>query len=73
MAKSANQKLKIVYLMRILMEKTDETHSISMAEIIEELAKYDISAERKSLYNDIESLRKFGVDVIGVQQNRTYY
>ncbi|MCD8230993.1 MAG: WYL domain-containing protein [Clostridiales bacterium] len=73
MAKSANQKLKIVYLMRILLEQTDETHSISMAEIIEELAKYDISAERKSLYNDIESLRKFGVDVIGVQQNRTYY
>ena len=32
-----NQKLKILYLMKILLEKTDETHSITMPEIVEEL------------------------------------
>jgi hypothetical protein len=42
--------------MKILLERTDETHSITMSEIIEALASYDISAERKSLYNDIENL-----------------
>ena len=58
--------------MKILLERTDETHSITMPEIIDALAAYDISAERKSLYNDIENLRVYGLDVIGTQEDRTY-
>lgn len=73
MAKGSNQKLKIVYLMKILLEKTDETHSITMAEIISSLECYGITAERKSIYSDIESLRQYGLDIIGEQQDRTYY
>lgn len=72
MPKSSNQKLKLIYLMKILMERTDEMHSITMPEIIDALAAYDISAERKSLYNDIENLRLYGLDVIGTQEDRTY-
>lgn len=72
MPKSSNQKLKLIYLWKILLERTDESHSITLQEIIDELAAYDISAERKSLYNDIENLRLYGVDVIGTQENRTY-
>ena len=49
MAKGANQKLKILYLMKILLEKTDEEHSITMQEIIDSLEAYGIQAERKSL------------------------
>lgn len=44
MAPSPNQKLKLIYLMKILSEKTDETHSITMQEIISSLADYGISA-----------------------------
>ena len=44
MPKSSNQKLKLIYLMKILLERTDETHSITMPEIIEALAAYDITA-----------------------------
>lgn len=72
MSKTSNQKLKIVYLMKIMMEKTDETHSITMSEIIEELKKYGINAERKSIYNDIECLRQYGMDLIGTQEKGTY-
>ena len=72
MAKLSNQKLKIVYLMKILMELTDETHSITMAEIIEKLSTYGISAERKSIYNDIDSLKAYGIDIIGTQEDRSY-
>ena len=72
MPKSSNQKLKLIYLMKILLERTDETHSITMSEIIDALAAYDISAERKSLYNDIENLGVYGLDVIGTQEDRTY-
>lgn len=73
MAKSANQKLKILYLMKIFLEKTDETHRITMQEIIESLESYGISAERKSIYSDIEGLRQYGLDIIGEQEGKTFY
>ena len=72
MSKSSNQKLKLIYLMKILLERTDETHSMTMSEMIDALAAYGIRAERKSLYSDIEALRTYGLDVIGTQQGRTY-
>ncbi len=72
MAVVSNQKLKVMYLMKIMLEKTDETHSITMPEIIEALKMYGITAERKSVYSDIESLRQYGMDIIGTQENRTY-
>lgn len=73
MAKAPNQKLKIMYLMKILLEKTDETHFISMPEIISSLEAYGITAERKSIYSDMECLRLYGMDIIGVQQGHTFY
>lgn len=72
MAKESNQKLKIVYLMKILLEKTDETHSITMPEILESLQAYGVTAERKSIYNDIESLRQYGLDIIGEKQDKSF-
>lgn len=58
--------------MKILLEQTDETHSMTMSEIIAALKSYGISAERKSLYSDIENLRVYGLDVVGIQEGRTY-
>ncbi|MDK2789400.1 MAG: hypothetical protein PWP07_2645, partial [Epulopiscium sp.] len=56
MAKSSNQKLKILYLMKILLEKTDEENAITLNQMIAELERYGIAAERKSIYDDIEAL-----------------
>lgn len=64
MAGNTNQKLKPLYLMKILMEQTDEENALTINEIINELSRYDISAERKSLYNDLELLKQFGIDVV---------
>ena len=58
-----SQKLKILYLMKILLERTDEDHALTMSELISALEEQGISAERKSLYADIDALREFGVDV----------
>ena len=63
MAKQSNQKLKLLYLLRILLENTDEASGMTLSQISAELAKYNISAARKSLYDDIEALRVFGIDV----------
>lgn len=70
MAKSSNQKLKLLYLMKIMLEKTDEEHGLTTAEIISSLAAYDIGAERKSIYDDIEALRCFGLDILKTQNGR---
>ncbi|MDK2798935.1 MAG: hypothetical protein PWQ70_554 [Clostridiales bacterium] len=64
MSSYSNIKLKLLYLMKILLEKTDEKHPMTVKEIIEELGNYDISAERKSIYSDIEILTSFGLDII---------
>lgn len=63
MPRSENQKIKILYLMRMLLERTDSSHIITMQEILAELKQHDISAERKSIYNDIHALREFGMDI----------
>lgn len=63
MAKSNNQKLKLIYIRDMLLKNTDENHYMNMNEIIDNLAKNDIKAERKSIYNDIETLREMGIDI----------
>lgn len=71
MSRGANQKLKLYYLAKIMLEQTDENHGLTMPQIIDELAKYDISAERKSVYSDFLVLEKiFGTEVISEQESR---
>ena len=61
--KNSIQRLKILYLYKIMLEQTDEQHHITMSEIISQLAHYGISAARKALYEDIEALKVFGLDI----------
>ena len=70
-AKSANQKLKLIYLLRFLEEKSDEAHPVRLQDMLEELARYDIRAERKSVYSDLEALREAGYDI--QQENGAYW
>lgn len=73
MPKSPNQKLKLLYLTQILLQCTDEKHPMTVAEMISALASNDISAERKSIYDDLEALRTFGLDVVQVKGKSTGY
>ena len=67
MARSSNQKMKLLYLLKILMEQSDEEHCLSAQTLIEALAAYDIKAERKSIYDDIAQLIDFGYDIVLVK------
>lgn len=67
MAKSANQKLKLLYLLKILTEQSDEEHCMSAQALIDALGVYDIKAERKSIYDDIAQLIDFGYDIVLVK------
>ena len=73
MPKGTNQKFKLYRLAQIMMKKTDEEHYITMPEIKEALAEYDITADRKSLYNDRRDLEILGIEVEGEQDGNRYH
>lgn len=75
MAKSLNQKLKLLYLVDILERKTDEKHPMTAARLIEELEQLGVSAERKSIYDDVEQLSQYGYDIVHIKSriNGGYY
>ena len=63
MAKGAGQKRKTLILARVLLERTDEDHTMTVPELITALEAEGVTAERKSVYDDLEALRGFGLDV----------
>ena len=69
-----HKKLKILYLAKFLQEQTDEDHPATVNDMIRYLNQYDISAERKAIYDDLELLRLYGMDIIySKSKNHNYY
>lgn len=66
MAKSEKQKLKLLYIMQFLLEKTDENHIATTKDLIAYLDANGISAERKSIYSDMDSLADYGMDILKI-------
>lgn len=64
MPKSEKQKQKLLYIIKMLHEKSDEDHPIKMEAILDMLDQEGIKAERKSIYNDMDTLRDFGYDIV---------
>lgn len=73
MGKSSNQKLKLLYLLKMLNEKTDEDNTMTINDMIAELDRYGITAERKSIYDDLEALRHYGLDIASRKSKTTDY
>lgn len=75
MEKNSNQRLRILYLLKLFCEKTDDQHSLSTNQLIQELSQYGISVERKTLYTDIRLLNEYGVDIVREHEgkNRLYH
>ena len=70
--KGDNQKLKMLYLVQLFSRETDDTHKLTMPEIIEKLAADGVNADRKTLYQDFEELRRFGFDIIAEKEGRKF-
>ena len=70
MARSPQQKLKLLYLMDYLLQNTDEAHPASLARLTAHLSGLGVAAERKSLYDDLEALRAYGLDVVCTGRGR---
>ena len=63
MPRSSHQKLKILIIQKALLENTDEDHGLSTEQLQSILREHGIDAERKGIYDDIEELRRFGMDI----------
>lgn len=70
MSRTSHQKLKLYYLKKIMLERTDADHFLSMEQIIEALREVDIAAERKSIYRDLEELENLGVSVENIRKGK---
>ncbi len=73
MPKSSRQKEKLLYLQKIMLEKTDESHGLTAEEIISLLAGYGILTQRKALYDDLRILESFGLDICRTRTDTTRY
>ena len=73
MAAGTNQKLKMLYLIKVLAEETDDQHGLTAQEIIARLGQYEVNADRKTLYRDFDELDRFGLEIIKEQIGRNVY
>ena len=74
MSRMSGQKLKLLVLKDYLLKNTDENHAVTVKDILAYLESCGISAERKSIYDDIESLRTYGLDICAERREKsTWY
>lgn len=73
MPRGTNQKFKLYRLAQIMLEKTDDDHYITMPEIMSALGEYEITADRKSIYNDLRDLEALGIEVEGEPVGNRYH
>ena len=73
MPKGTNQKFKLYRLAQIMLENTDEEHYITMPEIMAALGKYEITADRKSIYTDLRDLEILDIEVEGEPVGNRYH
>jgi predicted DNA-binding transcriptional regulator YafY len=71
--KRTNQKLKLYYLAKIMVNNTGDEHAMTLQDIKNALEQYEITADRKSLYDDFNVLRDMGIDILEKQRGRSYY
>jgi len=71
MAKCFNQKMRLLALIDIFNEHTDEDHGLSLEEIQKMLLEQEIKADRKTLYTDFENLNEYGVEIAKDNRGRT--
>lgn len=73
MAKSENQKQKILVLLDLFKSKTDEEHGVATSDIIDYLAEHGIKAERKTVYADLNTLKEYGYEISKEKKDGNYY
>ncbi len=67
-------KLRLLYLAKILYERTDEDHYLTTAQLMDILEKeYGIKTHRQTIPADVEALRAFGMEIQEVMSSQKRY
>ena len=67
-------KPRILYLLKILLERTDEEHPLSTTQLIGILnEEYGISAHRTTITKDIAALVEYGLDIVTIHSTQSKY
>lgn len=64
---------RILTLLDYLYHQTDDSHSVSVSDILQYWQMHGIQAGRKSVYSDIDLLTNFGVDIIRQKSTQNRY
>lgn len=64
MPKPANQRIRLMMLLNLLREETDEQHPLSVPTIVKRLADKGVTIERKSVYDYLDALQSLGYDIL---------
>lgn len=67
------KKSRILYVYKLLNEKTDENNPITVVQIKRELEKWGFEAFRKTIHSDIRLLKEFGVDIVSIKSSQIKY
>jgi len=73
MAKVVTNKLRTLYIMDALLEKSDADHRLSTSDMLASLSANGIEVERKSIYDDLETLKEWGMDIIYTKEKPAGY
>ncbi len=73
MAKTVTNKLRTLYIMDALLEKSDENNRLSTKALLEMLETNGITADRKSIYDDIDTLMTWGMDILYTKEKPAGY
>lgn len=73
MALTNNHKLALLLMLRELLQKTDEEHTLNAADLVRVLESYGYNADRRTIYSNVEILQDFGIDVQKREDSPGYY
>lgn len=73
MAGPNRTKFRLLYLRDFLLNRTDENHPVTVAEMLAYMESVGVPCERKTLYNDLEILKEYGLDLVSVRDSKTRY
>lgn len=71
--KTSLRRTKILHLQDILLDETDDEHGLTMPQIIERLGEKGIGAERKAIYDDLDGLEFYGLEILRRRSSKTEY
>ena len=64
---------RILYVLKYLQEQTDEQHPASIRQILDYLEQQGMTAHRRTIAGDIQTLLDFGVDIVTVKSTQNLY